>query len=218
MSKKPPENFWVFVSCFFEGLAVIYKDFVLGNGVVTRKSQYLKTYKRYYCYMEKFQELREIAKKRISIADHMLTVTFPFVKDPKLLVTVVENVFLAMTNSMGSVLYYERLFKRVPLFPDNFESKLNLFKDRCIKKYGVNPEHVVLLREIKDIMIQRGKSPVEFSRKDKFVICNGSYRMKTIGVEQLKKYIENAKEFIGANNNIVSKEEGIFAKNERIIT
>lgn len=166
--------------------------------------------------MEKFQELRETAKKRISIADHMLTITYPFVKDQRLLVTVVENIFLAMTNSMSSVLYYERLFKRIPLFPDNFETKLSLFKDKCIKKHNINPEHTVLLRDIKDIVIQHRKSPVEFSRKDKFVICNGSYRMKTVGVEQLKKYVKNAKEFIETNNNIVSKEEGIFAKNERL--
>lgn len=167
--------------------------------------------------MEKFQELRDIAKKRMNLADHMLNVTYPFVKDVKVLMTVVENIFLAMTNSMSSVLYYERLFKRVPLFPDNFESKFSLFKDKCVKKYNISPEYVVLLREIKDIIMHHRKSPVEFSRKDRFVICNGSYKMKTVGVEQLKGYVENAKAFIDVNNTIVSKDEGIFTKNERIV-
>lgn len=167
--------------------------------------------------MEKFQELRDTAKKRISLADHMLNITYPFVKDPKMLIAVVENVFLAMTNSMSSVLHYERLFKRVPLFSDNFESKFSLFKEKCVKKGDVDPEHTVLLREIKDIIMHHKKSPVEFSRKDRFVICNGNYRVKTIGVEQLKGYIKNAKAFIDANNQIVSKEEGLFNKNERVI-
>lgn len=167
--------------------------------------------------MEKFQELREIAKKRISLADHMLNITYPFVKDAKMLVTVVDNIFLAMTYSMSSVLHYERVFKRVPLFPENFESKFSLFKNRCAKKYGISQEHIKLLREIKDIIMQHRKSPVEFSRKDKFIICNGSYRMKIVGVEQLKKYIENAKAFIGVNNNIVNKNSEIFKEDGRII-
>lgn len=167
--------------------------------------------------MEKFQELRETAKKRINIADHMLKVTYPFVKDPKMLLTVVENIFLAMTNSMSSALYYERLFKRVPIFPENFESKFSLFKDKCVKKHKLNPDHLKMLRELKEIILQHKKSPIEFSRKDMFVICNGGYRIRTIGVDQLKQHVENAKEFIEANNSLVSKDEWIFTKNERIV-
>jgi hypothetical protein len=57
--------------------------------------------------MEKFQELREVAKKKLQLADHILTMTYPIVNDSKLLLAVVENMFLALTNAMGSVLYYE---------------------------------------------------------------------------------------------------------------
>jgi len=70
--------------------------------------------------MEKFQELRELSKKRIRVADHMLTMTYPLVQDSKLLLAVVENIFLALTYIMGSVLHYERTFKRIPLFQDDF--------------------------------------------------------------------------------------------------
>jgi len=166
--------------------------------------------------MEKFQELRESAKKRITVADHMLVITYPMVKDPRLLITIIENLFLAMTSSMGSVLHYDLLFKRVPLFNDNFEDKFRLFKDECAKRYSINQEHLALLREIKDIIVAHKKSPVEFSRQDRFIICNGSYKMKTISISQLKMNIEKAKEFIEVNNNIVNKDEHIF-KNERII-
>lgn len=167
--------------------------------------------------MEKFQELREIAKKRISIADHMLNMTYPFVNDPKLLVTVVDNIFLAMTNSMSSVLYYERLFKRIPLFPENFESKFALFKNKCVKRYNIPKEHTGLLRELKEIVIKHRKSPIEFSRGGRFIICNGNYRVKSIGVEQLKNFIENAKAFIGVNNNIINKNSEIFKEDGRVI-
>ena len=44
--------------------------------------------------MEKFQELREISKKKIFLADHILTQTYPLLKDPKLLLATTENIFL----------------------------------------------------------------------------------------------------------------------------
>ena len=64
--------------------------------------------------MEQFQESRDNAKKKIQIADHMLGVTYPLVKDTKLLVVIMENIFLAYTNAMAAILYHERLFKRIP--------------------------------------------------------------------------------------------------------
>ena len=64
--------------------------------------------------MEKYEEIRDKAIKNIKIADHMLTQTYPLVKDPRLLLTVLENVFLSLTNAIGALLYFERLYKRVP--------------------------------------------------------------------------------------------------------
>ena len=160
--------------------------------------------------MEEFQKFRDAAKKKISLADHMLTMTYPLVQDTKLLLVVLENIFLAMTNAMSSVLYYERLFKRIPPFTDNFENKFLIFREKCINKYKINPEYLNLLKEIKDIIVQHRRSPVEFVRKDRFVICSDNYKIKTISIDQIKDYIAKAKDFIQLTNFIVSKNEGIF--------
>ena len=57
--------------------------------------------------MEKYEELRDMARKKIQIADHMLTMTYPMIKDPKLLLAVMENIFLALTNSIAASLLNE---------------------------------------------------------------------------------------------------------------
>lgn len=162
--------------------------------------------------MEKFQILREEAKKNIQLADHMLTVTYPLVKDPKLLLAVVENIFLSLTNSMGSVLYHERLFKNIPPFNDNFESKFNMFHEKIIPRHNIDKDYERFIQEVKDIITAHKKSPVEFSRKDSFVICSDEYKMKTISINELKEYISKARSFIQETNTIVSKHEGIFRK------
>src|SRR3989338_1938 len=159
--------------------------------------------------MEKFQELIGISRKKIHIADHILTQTYPMLQDPRLLLAVVENIFLALTNSIGSLLYYERLFKQIPPFHDNFSSKFNMFRARCVAKYNFKKEHVQLVQDIRDIIANHKKSPVEFSRKDSFVICSGGYNsMRAISSVQIRDYILKAKLFIHEIERIVSDDDG----------
>lgn len=160
--------------------------------------------------MEKFQEARHKARKRLKIADHMITMTYPLVKDSKLLLAVLENLFLALANSMASVLYYERLFKRIPPFHDTFESKFNMFRAKVVPRYKIDTKYVSMINEIKDIIVLHKKSPVEFTRKDKFVIASEGYKLKTISVSQIRQFIENSKKFINEMEVIVSKDERIF--------
>ena len=160
--------------------------------------------------MEKFQQARETAKKSITIADHMLSVTYPLVKDPKLILAIMENIFLAYTNSMAAILYYDRLFKKIPPFNDTFESKFNIFKARCIERHGLDNNYLIDMQDIKNTLLEHKKSPIEFARKDKFVICSENYKMKTIDLNVLSEYINKAKVFIQEMDNIVSKNERIF--------
>jgi len=160
--------------------------------------------------MEKFQELRDQANKKLKLADHILTMTYPMVKDPRLLLSSIENLFLAFTYGMSSLLYYERLFKRVPPFPDNFASKFEMFRDECSKRYNIDSEHLKIIQDIKEIIVSHKKSPMEFSRNDSLIICNGDYRMKTISANMIHNYVQKAKLFIKNISTIVSKDESIF--------
>ena len=136
--------------------------------------------------MEEFQLARSKSQEKLKLADHMLTQTYPLINDPKLLVAVMENLFLALTNSMASLLYYERTFKRIPPFVDNFENKFELFRQKCLPRYDLSKEYLALISAIKDAVIAHRKAPVEFARKNNFVICSDTYQLKTITVEQIK--------------------------------
>ena len=160
--------------------------------------------------MEQFQVFREKAQTKLKIADHMLTMTYPLVKDTKLLLVIMKNLFLSLTYAMSSILYYERLFKRIPLFSDNFESKFSIFKEKCINKYDIPQEYVRLLQNVKSTMMEHKKSPIEFERKGTFVICSDSYKLRTISTSQIKDYIAKTKEFIQISSNITHKNEEIF--------
>ena len=132
------------------------------------------------------------------------------VKDSRLLLSATENLFLAFTYGMSSLLHYERLFKRIPPFPDNFTGKFELFKDKCSNRYNIDNEYLKIIQEIKEIIVAHKKSPMEFQRNDNFVICNSDYRVRTISADMIKAYVEKAKLFIKNISTIVSKDEAIF--------
>jgi len=160
--------------------------------------------------MEQFQEAIEKANQKLKIADHMIFMTYPLVRDNRLLLSIIQNIFLALANAMSSILYYERLFKRIPAFNDNFDAKFTVFRIKCVDRLNIDKKYIKLISEIEDIIIEHKKSPVEFERNNKFVICSSTYRMRTISVEEIKKYITETRMFIQEANNIVSRNEGIF--------
>ena len=164
--------------------------------------------------MEKYLEAKKKALKNLYIADHILTMTYPLIQDPKLLLAVCENIFLGLTNSIASLLYFERLYKRIPPFHDNFESKYNMFKMRCVERFNISKEYLKFILEIKEIIYENKKSPVTFSKKNKFVICSDNYKLKTLSLEELKQYLEKAKLFIHEICSIIEKNERIFRKQQ----
>lgn len=160
--------------------------------------------------MERFQELRDISNKKLWLADHILTQTYPLLKDPRLLLSSLETVFLAYANSIGSLLHYERQFNRIPNFKEDFDSKIRALRDYCSKRYDIKQEDINMIKEIKDIILQHKKSPVEFIREDRFIICSDDYSMKTINVDKLKNILNSAKVFIDKVNKITARNEAIF--------
>ena len=148
------------------------------------------------------QELVSKAVKNAKVADHMAHVTYPLFNDPKILLAITENIFLALSSGMSALLKQERDRKNLPAYPENFDYKYKLFKEKVAKKYGIDSVHVNLISDVKTIVHKHKESPVEFTRKDRFVICDNDYAMKTLTIQQIKQYVAWTKSF-------VSKIEGI---------
>lgn len=104
--------------------------------------------------------------------------------------------------------FFERYWKNIPPFPDNFESKFNIFKMQLAGKYSLK-EYLPMILQIRDIITNHKQSPVEFARKNVFVICSDDFRLQTITIDQIKEFIKKTKEFNTAMNGIV-KNERVF--------
>jgi len=154
--------------------------------------------------MEKFLENLEKAKNLIRTADHLIYMTFPLVRDKKLLLKIISEIRNGIANCINSILQYEYLYKRISLYQ---ESKTNFktFREKCAIKYGIRPEEIILILELFEIVEEHEKSPMEFVKDEKVVILSENMKQKILTVEKTKEFLAMAK-------NILKKTENQFLR------
>ena len=157
--------------------------------------------------MEKYETAREDALKHIKIADHVFTMTYPLVNDPKLLKLVLKDMSVAAQSALAALLQYERLYKRVPPFTENFESMLQLSAG-VFQTYGISQGYINFLRELKEMHEKQKESEVEFVRKENFVFASRNYDLSTISTKEMKEYLAKTKLFIKETLEVVNENEG----------
>jgi len=153
--------------------------------------------------MDDFQTAQEKAKQYLDNADHILSITYPLVKEPKLLVAAMDNIYLSLLNAVNASLNFERFNKRIPPFHDSFENKLEIFKKEFVKKYNLNPAYIKLITNINSLLENHKKSTMEFPRKDVFVICTNDYTIKTLSMEEMKSIVSETKNFLRDINSVM---------------
>lgn len=154
--------------------------------------------------MESVLKLVERANKSFQTADHLAYVTYPLLKDPKLMMTVVENLYNAMVCGMDAFLQYERLYKRIFNLPDDFSSKMDIFK-KVAQRYNINREHIVVIDDLKNVIDYRRKAPVEFVRRERIIMCSDTYKIRSLNMDKVKEYITRSKPFFEKLNKTFKK-------------
>ncbi len=161
--------------------------------------------------MEDIQSLVKEANKAFNTADHLTYVTYPLVNDVKLLLTVIDNLYLALNYGMEALLQYDKEYKRIGNIPVKYDDRLVVFKTKVAHRYNIEREHVILLMEINELRFMHEKSTVEFERKNKYIICTSDYKTKMINIDKVKEYMEKAKGFIDKVNKVLPANDRRFS-------
>ncbi len=151
-----------------------------------------------------YLEFQRKARQQYDAAFHLLKVTFPLVKDPRLLLGIVHNIVQAMEHAIDAVLAYERQLHRIPAYGNDFLSKYNLFLYKCVPQHKIEKEHLHLINSLREILELHKKSPMEFQRGGRFVICGRDYRLKSISAADLQQYLEQSRQFLEKMERIVA--------------
>jgi len=140
-------------------------------------------------------EILDKAEHALRTADHMVYITYPLIKENRLLKKVIEQLYEISDMIINAVLQYEYTYKRIHLYKDkkqNFET----FKNKCAKNFGIMQEEIEGLAELLELMEKHIKSSSEFSRKDKLVIMSNGLKTESIGLDKLKNYLNLLKKII----------------------
>lgn len=155
--------------------------------------------------MESFQAYKLNAEQKLKVADHLLSTTYSIVKEPKLLISVIENLFQALDLTITGLLEFEKNFRSIGSIGESFESRIELFRRKIMSKYSISHEFIDFVTEIKSTLEQHKKSITEFTKKDKFVISDNEYNLKTLTEEDVKIRLQKAKQYINALFDITKK-------------
>jgi hypothetical protein len=153
--------------------------------------------------MEKFQEHLQKADSSLKTADHLVYITFPLIKENRLLKKILEGIGESAYNIFQAILEYEYLYKRIRIHPDidsNFEN-LN----KCAVRFGLTGEEIENLRKILAIIDKYKESPFEFIRKDKLVMMSENLKTESINLDQLKKYLNQTKAVILKTHRVLDE-------------
>jgi len=155
--------------------------------------------------MQKFIEYLEEADKITRAMDHMLYVTYPLVKDKKILLRILMELKRANAYCINSILQYEYIFKRVRLTEDP-KINLNAFFNKCAAYYELAPVSIQKIRELFSIVKEHNSSSMEFTRNEKLVIISNG-EAKIVEIDKIKDFLVNTKNLIEkAKRKILQKD------------
>ena len=151
--------------------------------------------------MALIQDLEE-AERIVKAIDHLLYVTYPLVKDRRMLLKILTETKRAIVICINTILKYEYINKRIELTKD---PKLNfkLFTDKCSIDYGINENEIKLILDLFEVVEKHKESSFEFLKEGKVVILSEN-------MNQINLTIEKTKEFLILSKNILKKTRDVI--------
>lgn len=138
--------------------------------------------------MQKFLENLQEVEKTIQRIDHMTYVTFPLIKDKKLLLKILLETKIAITQCINSILQYEYLYKKIILHKST-KTNFKTFQEKCAPRYKITQKEIELIIELFDIVEKHKQSPFEFVKNDKIIILSENLKPETITIEKIKEFL-----------------------------
>ena len=155
----------------------------------------------------KHGQLIQFAKKEIEIADHLLYMTFPLVKETKFLLAIAGHIIASGRAALQSLLEYERYYKRLEAYPKNFAMEISIFRQKLEEKHKFDPKYYRLLSKLLEIYKYDKNSSVRFKRGERYILTSADYDMTILDVNLIKRYSSVTRKFVDDILKVVNKNE-----------
>lgn len=145
--------------------------------------------------MTNWEEYFNSAKKEFKNASHMAYITASILKENRILIKILLNLYNSCMYLIKAFLLYENSLNKIPLHKDSTKN-FQLFVEKIAPKY-IKKEDIESIINILELAKKHQESSLEFVRKEKFVIfMGGSY--ETVTIELIRKFISSLSRIITA--------------------
>ncbi len=145
--------------------------------------------------MDDIRKLLKDAQEKMLQADHLTFSTYPQVQEPKLLALIVEDTNVILLNCMQAFLSYERMYKRIGPVKGDFNSELLILKNQ-LKRYGLDAGIAQTIMEVKNLAEKKKVCPMEFRKRDSYLLCSDDYKIDSLDIRAVKKYVTDARKLL----------------------
>lgn len=136
------------------------------------------------------------ADRKLSIAEHLLTKSYPALEDPKILLSVLHNILGAVEDAVTDALAQARENNDIPAHGTTFNQKLNAFRMHLAKQKGVTKVDLMMISEMQELLAEHAQAPTTFRRDESFVIADNDFNLKTLTPKKARTYLTRTKRFV----------------------
>lgn len=140
-------------------------------------------------------ELLTKAEKSLRTADHLIYITYPLIKENRLLKSVLDQLYTITEAIIKSVLHYEYAYRRIQTPPDLnslSSAEFEIFK-KTAASFLISGQEIQTIQALLELVARHQASSTDFVRRDKLVFMLNNSRTESIGLEQLKGYLNTLK-------------------------
>jgi len=149
--------------------------------------------------MEKFLEYLSESKRIIKTCDHMIYVSFPLIKDKRIIIKVLIELKKSLAFIINAILQFEYIYKRIKL-SKNAKTNLQTFINKSAIRFNIEKEEIKKILYLFEIVELHKASAMVFPKEDKIVILSENMNKEIITSEKIK-------EFLILSKNILKKTE-----------
>lgn len=150
------------------------------------------------------------ARKELKLADHMVYVTYKLLNDRKIILSVANHISNALNRTIFAFLENERDYKRVYHLPENEQLRLAYFLRDYSEKFRLSIDEEEMIVKLNKLSSISGGESYNVQKNDVIHVVNGSFRVETVSVGIIKKYLSNARELINRIEGIVRHDFGTY--------
>jgi len=132
------------------------------------------------------------ARKELKLADHMVYITYKLLNDKKIIISVANHVCNALNKAIFAFLENEKRYKRIYHLPENKQLRIMYFLRDYSEQFRLSLDDEEMITKLNNLNnLSSGSYNVE--RGDEIHIVNGSFKVETLSIVLVKRYLESAK-------------------------